>query len=657
MAVSPGVFTKIIDLSAFVEAVPSTIGFMCILSRKGEDNTLKFIGSRSEFVSEFGEPNINDFGSSFSQGPYIAYNFLGESGSLYVIRCLPEDAAFSNIRINALERTSSDYDISVDYLSQVNSLSEIETNLVTDGTNVPVCILYPIGRGDYYNAIGIRFTEHANPLISGVYTLDIYERQSDGDDVIIESFEISFDREALDDAGDSLFIEDVLETYSTFLRAKVGDDGHEIIGRVYDREVGSVSIDLTPATASLTDLRQDFIDWETDPETTTAEYMVIVKDQRGNTLYGWLGAATGNGNTVNVFAGKNLGSVPRGWIEKEAGDLANFDDTAGTITYEIKKTQSSVATAFQGSEPVPMRRGSLGSLLLANGSLDTSEAITVLAQGYRGALVSKDDPTELADIGVYDTENIYFNIIFDAGYPADVKVWVSQLAQTRRDSVAILDNGDNATFSASIATRNTVNTFNNYFTALYEPYNKVFDPFTGRDIFFSPLYHMSYIIPRNDNVAEVWFAPAGFNRAAIDSIKELRFNPTLSQRDQLYLKRLNPIVKFNEGYTVWGQLTSQAKASALTDLNIVRLVLFAKQAIERFARFYIFEQNDSITWSAVEDEVVNFLEELRRRRGLDSFSVEVSATDYEKKRKQFHINVILQPTRAVEQILLNFFVV
>ena len=60
--VSPGVFTKIIDLSAFVQAVPSTIGFLCGFTKKGRDNELVFVGSRSELISEFGEPNIVDFG-------------------------------------------------------------------------------------------------------------------------------------------------------------------------------------------------------------------------------------------------------------------------------------------------------------------------------------------------------------------------------------------------------------------------------------------------------------------------------------------------------------------------------------------------------------------------------------------------------------------
>jgi phage tail sheath protein FI len=286
--------------------------------------------------------------------------------------------------------------------------------------------------------------------------------------------------------------------------------------------------------------------------------------------------------------------------------------------------------------------------------LDTTELENGLVKAYSGILTNPKTG-EYAD-EILDPEWVYFSLVFDAGYPSDVKTAISTLCQTREDCVGILDNGDNNTVNDALSTRTNTHVFNTYYVALYESYNKVADIFTGEDVWFSPLYHMSYIIPRSDNAAELWFAAAGFNRTAIDSIKELRYNPRLGQRDQLYLKQLNPIVQFNAGYVVWGQLTSQAKASALQDLNIVRLVLYCKRAIEQFCRFFIFEQNDPITWAQVGTEVTEFLETIKQKRGLDNYSVEVSATDYERKRKTFHVNIILQPTRVVERIELNFFI-
>ncbi|MFW9871865.1 MAG: phage tail sheath C-terminal domain-containing protein [Candidatus Thorarchaeota archaeon] len=647
--VSPGVFTKIVDLSTFIQVVPSTIGFMCGFSEKGRDNELVLVGSRSDFISEWGEPNITDFGKNYGQGPYIAYNHLGESGALYWIRLLSENATYANIRLDAtLAAGDATTGISITYVDSVNTKDELATNLATAGNTKPILFLYPIGRGAYYNALGIRLTEHSNPTLSGVYVLDIYEKQSDGDDVIIESFDVSLDPNAVDNAGDSIFIGSILETYSSVLRATMtlssGEytDGYKLIAKNYDKEIGTVAVTLTSGSAIISDNKQDFSDWETDPETGNSNYVVVAKDAKGIEIWGWLGAAGGVDNEeINVFQTRSLTGAVQGWN----GSIGSFDANS-TITYFIRESHASAASAFTSSVPKPLRKGSDGDLRNTDGSLDTTEAETLLEQGYSG----------LIDDQILDPENIYFTLVYDAGYPSDVKTAISTLCQTRRDCVGILDNGDNSSVNIALSTRTNTNTFNNYYVALYEPFNKVSDPFTGEDVWFSPIYHMSYLIPRNDNVAEIWYAAAGFQRAAIDSIKELRYNPRLGQRDQMYLKQLNPIVKFAAGYVVWGQLTSQSRASALQDLNIVRLVLYCKRAIEQFCRNFVFEQNDEITWGQVSTAVVEFLEVIKNRRGLDSYSVDVGATDYERKSKRFHVNVILQPTRVVEQIELNFFI-
>jgi len=648
--ISPGVYTKIIDLSTFVQVVPSTIGFMCGLTRKGRDNELLFIGSRSEFISEFGDPDITEFGKNYGQGPYNAYNYLGESGSLYWIRPLPDDAAYSNLRIDTqLAAADATTSISITYVDSLNTSAEIKTQLQTVVDSKPLAFLYPIGRGDYYNGIGVRFTEHSNPTLNGIYVLDIYEKQADGDDVIVESFDVSFDPFATDLAGDSLFITSILETYSALLRCEMelvsGEytDGYKLIVKNYDREIGTTSVVLTAGSATITDIKQDFSDWQTTPETGNAAYVVIAKDAKGNEIWGWMGASGGLDNeAVNVYPDRVLTGATSGWN----GATTAFDPTTA-ITYFVRESYGSVATAFASSEPVPLRKGSEGSLRAADGTVDATEAELLLQQAYAG----------LIDDQILDPESIYFTLVFDCGYPTDVKTAISTLCQTRRDCVGILDNGDNSTVSAALAKRDASHPYNTYFVSLYEEYNKVSDIFTGQDIWFSPMFHMSYLLPRNDNVAEIWFAAAGFQRGAIDSIKELRYNPRLGQRDQMYLHQLNPIVKFAAGYVVWGQLTSQAKPSALQDLNIVRMVLFCKRALEQYCRFFIFEQNDPITWGQVSSSIVDFLEVIKNKRGLNGYSVDVGATEYERKTKTFHVNVILDPTRVVEKIELNFFIV
>jgi len=673
--ISPGVYTKIIDLSTFVQQVPSTIGFITGLTKKGEDNKLKFFSSRSEFIAEMGEPNIADFGTRYGQGSYCAYNYLGDSGSLFFIRAMPDTAAFANIYINAEfnDATEEQPTMTLSYVSSANAsnLNELQTALEAGATTFPLCVLRPIGRGEYYNNLSVRLVQAANPMLSGVYILDIYETQADGSEVIVESFEVSFDPRAVDSTGDSVWIQNVLASYSGILRCEMElangeySEGHELIIKDYDSNIGVVSVVETDAAATLTDTKQDFSQWATGA--APFEFMVILKDGTGNELTGFLGAASGVDNeTVDIWDARLVASapvqnfLPRDDVATEHADALTAFDEDSEITYVVKKSSALVGDAFTDSDPVPLKKGSDGLLFDSQGRLFTDDGginhpLDALSDGYAGLLKSAVDGTTLVD-DVFDSENIYFSLVFDCGYPTEVKQQISALCQTRRDCMGIMDNGNNDTYSDAMTARLDDNTFNNYFVALFESYNKVYDTFTGRDVWFSPIYHMSYLMPRNDRIGEIWFAAAGFNRGSIDSIKELKYNPRLGQRDQMYLKQLNPIVKFNPGYTVFGQLTSQAKPSALQDINIVRLVLYAKRALEQYCRFFIFEQNDAITWSSVAGDINLFLEQIKKKRGLYNYSVDVGATEYEKKTKTFHVNVTLEPTRVVEKIELNFFI-
>lgn len=565
--VAPGVYTKIIDLSEYVRSVPSTIGFIPIISDMGPDNQLVFTNAR-DFFYDFGTPNINYASKLFSQGPYVCSSFLKESDSLYVVRCLPDDADFSNMVIMAEPTgglgTDSTSDITVASQSGINSLNEIDTILQDPQASV---VFYGIGRGEKYDDFRINISKHVNPQLSDptnvgsndiIYILDLYRRQSENGDggepqyEIIGSFEVSFNPNRLDNAGESMFIEDIVNRYSKYIKCKVDPDK------------------CLEAIGNDCDFSQPFI----------------------------------NG-------------------------------------------------------PINLQNGSSGSLFDSSGKVNQSIATQVLAQAYMGQLKKNflsNTGTPLYVNEVLDTDNFYFTIILDGGYPTDVKTAIYTMVQTRKDCIALVDNGDNSSPAEALNERDTNHTYNTKYMALYECYSKVYDFYTGRDIWITPVYHMANIVPYTDNVAELWYAPAGFNRATIATIKELRFSPMIGDRDLFYLNQINPIVKFNVGYTVYSQLTTQRRPTALQDFNITNLLLYIKRALEQFTKFYVFEMNDQFTWSAISSEITKFLKIIQNKRGLYNFAVEVGANEYELKARQIHVNATLSPTRVVEQVHLNFFI-
>jgi len=310
-------------------------------------------------------------------------------------------------------------------------------------------------------------------------------------------------------------------------------------------------------------------------------------------------------------------------------------------------------------------------LIDAQTSKAISGQVLQLGGGHEGCMISVDgihaNPsvmnkvfanalTGLYDPRVIDSEDNDISIVLDAGFSKPIKNALIELCEVRGDCFAILDLPKTIDVDQTIEERNGAYAYNSWLCALYTPFVKVYSTFEGRVVTLAPSYFLSRVIPYNDMVAEIWFAPAGPQRGTIAPPEQLLFNATSGELDLLYLNQVNPIVYKNKRYMVYGQLTTQRKQSALSDVNIVRLILYLRKVISRTLSEFLFEQNDSFTWNRARVAVEGVLADVQSRRGLYEYSVEVGANEYELVRKTFHVNVYIKPTRVVERILLNFIV-
>jgi hypothetical protein len=161
-----------------------------------------------------------------------------------------------------------------------------------------------------------------------------------------------------------------------------------------------------------------------------------------------------------------------------------------------------------------------------------------------------------------------------------------------------------------------------------------------------------------DYVAEPWYSPAGFNRGHIKNVTKLAWNPSLTYRDQLYKNGVNSIVQFTgEGTVLFGDKTLQAKPSALDRINVRRLLIVLEKAISRAAKYQLFEFNDQFTRSSFVSMVEPYLRTVQSRRGLYSYKVicdETNNTPDIIDRNAFVAHVLLQPTKSINFIELNF---
>jgi hypothetical protein len=164
----------------------------------------------------------------------------------------------------------------------------------------------------------------------------------------------------------------------------------------------------------------------------------------------------------------------------------------------------------------------------------------------------------------------------------------------------------------------------------------------------------------NDRVGYPWFAPAGFNRAALDFVTNVQVRLTSADRDTLYDSRINPIATFpRQGFVIFGQKTLQIKSSALDRVNVRRLLLEVKRIIINIALALEFEQNTPDVWSKFVSQAALQLGLIQTQAGIEAFQVTMnetnnSATDIDQNKVNGRIVVV--PTRVIEFIAIDFII-
>ena len=163
---------------------------------------------------------------------------------------------------------------------------------------------------------------------------------------------------------------------------------------------------------------------------------------------------------------------------------------------------------------------------------------------------------------------------------------------------------------------------------------------------------------RTDIERDPWFSPGGFNRGVIKNVVKLSWNPTKAERDNLYVKGINPVVTFQgEGTVLFGDKTMLSKPSVFDRINVRRLFIVLEKSIAKAARSSLFEFNDQFTRAQFVNLVEPYLRDVQGRRGITDFRVvcdESNNTPNVIDSNQFVGDIYIKPARSVNFIQLNF---
>jgi hypothetical protein len=200
---------------------------------------------------------------------------------------------------------------------------------------------------------------------------------------------------------------------------------------------------------------------------------------------------------------------------------------------------------------------------------------------------------------------------------------------------------------------------NNY-VATYFPDVIIEDPINRASVNVPASIAAVGALAYNDAVAYPWFAPAGFNRGALDNVMNTEVRLTAEDRNVMYESMINPIANFPDGgFVIFGQKTLQQARSALDRVNVRRMLLEVKRIVSDIAVKIIFEQNTPATRARFVAQVTPQLATIQAQQGIDQFKVVMDSsnnTDEDIEQNRLNGRIVLVPTRAVEFIAIDFII-
>lgn len=239
-------------------------------------------------------------------------------------------------------------------------------------------------------------------------------------------------------------------------------------------------------------------------------------------------------------------------------------------------------------------------------------------------------------------------------YVIDIPGYTDSNVRIFEDSSGLKPNMTKTTDSLS------ARSLNNNYVAAYFPEVFVNDAAYNRKVKMPASIAALGALAYGDKVSYPWYAPAGFNRAALDFVGNVEVRLSTSDRDYLYENLINPIATFpGSGFVIFGQKTLQLSKSAFDRVNVRRLFLELKRIIIGVARGLLFEPNDAATRKAFVDRATPLLSLVRAQAGVEQFRIVCDGTNNTQadvEASRLNGRIIVVPTRAVEFIAVDFII-
>jgi phage tail sheath protein FI len=611
---SPGVNVSEIDLTTIVPSVATSIGGIAGNFNWGPVNEVVTISDELRLVATFGKPDTTNYEYWFS-----AANFLAYSNNLKVVR-----AANTTSTLNATANgTGVLIQNQSDYISNREGASNTtygpwaarHAGALGNSLRVSIC---PSSNA-YSSNITVDASVTANVAAVGNTVVGVT-----GNPVayLIPNDLVSFD------GGESYIRVSEVNTSNVVLATALTvatTAGNAILRKWQYADVFGVAPDTS-----------DFV---ADKAGTDDEMHIIVVDEDGQ--------FTGTANTVlEKFA----------FISK-ASDAINNDGSSNYYKTTINNLSKYIW--WLGHQPGGSNYGNVSpSTAFTKPYTPYTTSLTAGAAGTVGNAEVINAYTQFANADVVDV-----SLLISGPGNASVAANLITLAETRKDCLAFISPTraaavDNAgdELQDIIAFRDSLTSSS--YAVLDSGYKYQFDKYNNTYRWVPLNGDVAGICARTDLERDPWFSPGGLSRGVVRNVIKLSWNPSKAERDNLYVKGVNPIVTFaGEGTILFGDKTMLTKPSAFDRINVRRLFIVLEKSIARAARSTLFEFNDQFTRASFVNLVEPFLRDVQGRRGVTDFRVvcdETNNTPEVIDRNEFVGDIYIKPARSINYVQLNF---
>jgi hypothetical protein len=509
----------------------------------------------------------------------------------------------------------------------------------------------PKGSGKWYNRISVSLAYNNN--YDGTYpdwsmfTLTVAERV-DGVDTAREQFTVSLDPDAISGSKESLYIEDVVRRYSSYVNCTVN----------YDNLRNFIETKL----AVLDDKKKPIYDEDGNeiivPVDTVIKYIfgIIDLDEFKERVFGedyehdeeLLKASTKFDALMSVLGADEDGcKFDTGRYTTAEGGLQIQEYTEPFNSFMLFNTVSSSAALY-------LDGGSSG-----NGweyEYDDEEGNKAFTSSLAQALVRAY--SGVTDPFITNTNLCEFDLMFDANYDETVRKAMVELASvTRQDCMALLDQGLSiANATQAIDYRKNTENYDTFYAAIFTQHLTVNDGWSGKPIKVTPTYFLSSKIPANDIANGKTCNFVGPRRGTVSGFTNISFMPTPYEMSELYKAQVNYIERDALGVYFATELTSQTKNTPLTLIHAVRGLLSLKRDFLKISRNYRSEYASTAVQAQLLGELNTCAAEYILQGAFKYITPVISSTEYDIQQRICRIDVSVAFVDIMERFVFSFIV-